>query len=209
VWVRAVLLDNEAVAKELLPELAKAVPELKELLAVYDAEQKPETRKFAAHFIMLKFPGTRPYIENNLLRQEEFGKIDSYRDNWWCSAYPEEMRAAILAEAEPDKPKQPQPEVKLDFLNEAEIKAAKAEQAKLAQLGTGPNYLTSQVVKWGKTNLQDPRLPEALALAVKTTRYGCVDKGTLAFSKSAFQLLHKEFSQSEWTKKTPYFFGEQ
>ncbi len=30
---------------------------------------------------------------------------------------------------------------------------------------------------------------------------------TLTFSKQAFQILHKQFPNSEWTKKTPYYFG--
>jgi len=42
---------------------------------------------------------------------------------------------------------------------------------------------------------------------VRATRYGCTDKETVNYSKAAFDLLHKRYPNSEWTKKTPYYFG--
>jgi hypothetical protein len=42
---------------------------------------------------------------------------------------------------------------------------------------------------------------------VRATRYGCVDKSIGPNSKRAFDLLHNKYPNSEWTKKTPYWFG--
>jgi hypothetical protein len=50
-------------------------------------------------------------------------------------------------------------------------------------------------------------VPEALHIAVTSTRYGCTDKDTGRWSKAAFQLLHKRYPKSEWAKKTPYWFN--
>jgi len=58
----------------------------------------------------------------------------------------------------------------------------------------------------GKGFSQDPRVPEALHLAVRSTRYGCTDDNTTKFSKQAFQLLHKNYPKSEWAAKTKYWF---
>ena len=50
--------------------------------------------------------------------------------------------------------------------------------------------------------------PEALHLAVMTTRYSCTDKDTARWSKAAFDLLHKKYPTSPWAKKTPYWFKD-
>jgi hypothetical protein len=49
-------------------------------------------------------------------------------------------------------------------------------------------------------------VPEALHLAVKSTRYGCTDKETGRWSKAAFDLLRRKYPNSTWAKQTPYWF---
>ena len=66
--------------------------------------------------------------------------------------------------------------------------------------------ISAQAIQWAKEAPDDPRVPEALHLAVRTTRYGCVDGETTSFSKAAFQLLHRRYPKSEWAKKTKYWF---
>ena len=83
---------------------------------------------------------------------------------------------------------------------------ARAELLKLVALEHAPNYLGKAVIDWAKNNAADPRVPEALHLVVRSTRYGCGNDETSTVSKEAFQLLHKNYPKSEWTKKTPYWF---
>jgi len=83
---------------------------------------------------------------------------------------------------------------------------AKKEWEKLSSLGTAPNYLCHQVIEWAQRNPEDPRVPEALHLAVKSTRYGCTDPDTSQLSKTVFQLLHKRYSRSNWARKTKYWY---
>jgi hypothetical protein len=45
-----------------------------------------------------------------------------------------------------------------------------------------------------------------LALAVKSTRFGCADQKTGTLSKAAFDLLHSLYPKSSWTDKTKYWF---
>ena len=92
------------------------------------------------------------------------------------------------------------------FLNAAQEAAGAEEWKKLQAIGAGPNYMSRVVLEWAKSNPQDPRVPEALALAVRSTRYGCTDAATTQWSKQAFQFLHKHYPTSEWAKKTPYYF---
>jgi hypothetical protein len=94
------------------------------------------------------------------------------------------------------------------FLSEAEKTAARKEHAKLSSLGAAPNYLCRQVIEWAQGHPTDPRAPEALYLAVRTTRYGCTNKETGRWSKAAYDFLHKHYPSSTWAKKTPYWFKD-
>jgi hypothetical protein len=52
--------------------------------------------------------------------------------------------------------------------------------------GHGPNYLAREAVTYGRAHPADPRVPEALALAVRATRFGSTDKNATSWSRSAF-----------------------
>jgi hypothetical protein len=191
-WVRAVLLEDEASALALAPALESLVPELKPYLRSYLTAQGRDAKRFAAVYIILKMAGTRPVVDAGLGRVTEIGKIDDYRDNWWC---PPAERDRQLASAPA-------------FISAADRAKAAEEVKQISALGPAPNYLAAQAVKWANTNSNDPRAPEALHLAVRATRYGCRDGQTGTFSKQAFDSLRRKYPRSEWTKKTPYWFKE-
>ena len=91
------------------------------------------------------------------------------------------------------------------FLTPAERSAALAQSQQL-ESQPGPNYLAAQTVAWVNQAPDDPRAPEALHLAVNTTRYGCTGKNTGQFSKQAFDLLHRRYPASPWTAQTKFWF---
>jgi hypothetical protein len=130
---------------------------------------------------------------------------DSYRDNWWCRSYfvspsPEGAPKSVVF-----IPVQGPPPA---FLTLAEVQKGASEAAALRALGTAPNYISRQVIEWANRRPSDPRVPEALHLAVRTTRYGCTDKDTVRWSKAAFDVLHRKYPNSTWAKKTPYWFKD-
>ena len=84
--------------------------------------------------------------------------------------------------------------------------AAERERAQLDSLGPAPDVLCRRTLAWADRAPQDPRIPEALALAVRATRYGCSAKSTSAWSRRAFQRLHTRYPQSEWTRRTPHWY---
>jgi hypothetical protein len=96
--------------------------------------------------------------------------------------------------------------IQLDFLSAEQVAAARRERAKLLSQGAAPNYLARETVEWAKLNPNNPRVPEALHLAVMATRYSCADKETGPLSQAAWQLLHSRYKNSPWAKKTPYWF---
>jgi hypothetical protein len=215
-WLRAVVLDDDRTASDLVPLLKSLVPSMSPYLDDYLAAKGSDARKFAAIYAWLKFPGLEPNVDSGLGRLLlPLGQQDSFRDNWWCSSASGFERAnapenetetkekatakAFTAMNEGDSPL---------FLDQSQRAAALKEHDRLANFGAAPNYLSRQVISWATKNPNDPRVPEALHLAVKSTRYGCPDKETGAASKAAFQLLHKRYPASPWAKKTPYWYKD-
>lgn len=213
-WVRAVMLEDGATAEGLVPVVKEVEPALKAPLDGYLAKKDPEARKFAAIFTMLKFPGLRPFIAAGAARETSFEKIDNYRDNWWCSFAPAAKEPPEYnyyamgltsdgrqGSSVPDK-SVPEPA----FPDAAAQTKAKEQWRRLVALPAAPSYLTAQVIAFATKFPQDPRVPEALHLAVRTTRYGCTGAETKKFSRQAFELLHKNYPNSAWTKKTPHWY---
>ncbi len=77
----------------------------------------------------------------------------------------------------------------------------------LERIASAPAQLTRAAINWGNASKGDDGAPEALALAVKATRYGCNwHGGHKAYSKPAQELLKSKFSNTQWAKATPYWF---
>ncbi|MEQ1522506.1 MAG: hypothetical protein ABL936_14645 [Aestuariivirga sp.] len=84
------------------------------------------------------------------------------------------------------------------------------EIAALASMPSAPRLLSQSAIRWGKASKGDDGAPEALALAVKTTRYGCNWHGRhRAYSETAQQLLKSKFGSTTWATQTPYWFDCQ
>ncbi len=192
-WLRAVMLDEPRVANELVPVLRKLVPEAAPLLADYVSA--PENlKRFSAIYLWLKYPGLEPVVDVGIGRQTPLNQQDTYRDNWWCGAayVAESVKAA--------------PENLPEFITPEQRATAEKEFANLVRSGATPNYLAQQVIEWSTRARSDRRVPEALHLVVRSTRYGCIDKDTGKWSKAAFDLLHKLYPGSVWARRTPYWF---
>jgi len=201
-FMRAALLDRSATANQAAARLAAVYPEMRELLTAYRAAATPDARRFAAAFLALRFPGLRPFVTAGVGRATAVSEIDSYRDNWWCEAPPGMFGGA----PETDETSGAKPPLAPPEFLKAQQAVAEKEFAALRALGTGPNYLAQTAISWTNKNPADKRAPEALALAVKSTRYGCTDKETGRWSKAAFDLLHRKYPNTSWAKETKYWF---
>ncbi|HEX2269081.1 MAG TPA: hypothetical protein VHH35_06085, partial [Pyrinomonadaceae bacterium] len=207
VWLRAVILGDLKTADELTPILRDLVPELATLLGAYLSATTPQTKKFSAIYAWLQFPGLEPVVDIGLGRTSPLQFQTSYRDNWWCG------NAYYLPEEEKENEVTGPPSFtannthELLFLSASEKENAKQQWSTLGALGAAPNYISQNVVQWATRTPADPRVPEALHLAVMTTRYGCTDKNSGRWSKAAFDLLHRKYPNSTWAKKTPYWFN--
>jgi len=152
-------------------------------------------------FALLKKPGMHPYVDFGYGRfTKDLAKIDPYRDNWWCSSSPTKVapryRPVLFQRDSPGAL----------FLPAAARAQAAAEWQKLQSLPTAPDWLAAQTLAFARAHPQDPRVPEALHLVVRATRYGCTGGQTGDFSHRAFDLLHRRYPTGEWAAKTPYWF---
>jgi hypothetical protein len=212
-WTRAVMLDDAETAQALAPVLASLAPEMKLLLDEYASTTNPANKKAVALYALLKYPGTRPFVDANVGRFTPLNERDTYRDNWWCDSTPGVNTSAGDEESDGDANTDSNSgaatvaTMQLDFLSAAQAAEGKRERAQLLSLGTAPNYLSREAIAWAKSAPNNPRVPEALHISVMATRYGCSDKGTGALSKAAWQLLHTRYKNTVWAKKTPYWFN--
>lgn len=181
VWTRAFVLGNTAVQTEFTPLMEKFAPDYKVSAATSEANSL---------LAIGRNPTIQIYVPVGYGREDSpTNTIDSIRGNWWC----------IEKDAQYDYP---------SFLTAAQKTESVAEQKKIALVGESSTFIAKKAVDFANKNMTNPNTPEILHLAVRSTRYGCRDDQTLQYSKAAFDILHKRFPRSEWTKKTPYYFGE-
>ena len=202
-FMRAALIDDRESALQAAPILEASYPELKEFLAAYQRTTTPEARRFAAAFMALKFPGLRPFVSTGIGRTSALSEMDSYRDNYWCAEPPPPLGGAPSEDESTKRKAVTAPE----FLKPSQTLAAR-QFATLQALGTAPNFLCQTAIDWTEKNPNDPRSPEALHLAVRSTRYGCTNKETGRLSKAAFDLLHRRYPNTKWANATKYWFKD-
>jgi hypothetical protein len=177
-----------------------------------------QQKDFAAVWIILHHPEMQPALETGAARATAGGKIDSFQNNWWAH-----FKFEAVAEGDdpdylyylqwwnrlPSHLKAIFPEGKIPppaFVSETDLSAARNDWNKLERLPLAGDCLASRALQFAHSNPNDRRIPETLHLAVRATRFGSTDAHTPNYSKQAFQLLHKKYPNSEWTRKTPYWF---
>lgn len=210
-WVRSILLEDLNSAAKLQPVIQELDLPLWNTMELFRTAQTAAEKHFAGVFIILNNPGMKPAVKESSLRGATLGELDSYHDNWWCTnmngganwgqSYGGYDKETNLKFVDRD-PNFPFPE----WLTETQKDAARSEWGKLSTIGTAPNYLTEQVLAYAKLRPHDPSVPQSLHLAVRSTRYGCSNIETSRLSKTAFNLLHEHYPQSEWSAKTKYYY---
>ncbi len=209
VLTRSLIMKEEDTTRDLVPVVKTLIPELGPGLDEYRATINRDARAFAGIFMILRFPGLRPYVQANVGRLTPIDQVDNYRDNWWCALDP----ATIGTSRDGDRLSAPLEilyrnvqDQAFEFLSASQANAAQQELQRLASLGTAPNYFSQQVMAWAQRASNDPRVPEALHLVVRATRFGCTDADTGTLSKAAFDLLHERYPKSPWAQKTKYWY---
>jgi hypothetical protein len=207
-WTRAILLDDAASARTFASRIAQLTPELADEMRGYLAAQDAASARFYAVFLMLRAPGLQPMVRPGFGRTTPVTNSDPFRDNWWLvsdratEAARDDQHDALI-DLYPKGPFGPS-----DFLPKDQLSAAQQEWHKLVEgSGNSVNFLAGEAIAWATAHPQDPRVPQALHLVVEATHYGPADGvKSKEYSKQAFDILHRKYPASEWTKKTKYWY---
>lgn len=203
-FIRAVLLDNWELAREIVRFLTSSDLRLKNDFSDFMNAKTQKDEKFATALLILKYPSFDHFLgvrfDQALIGDYIFRTRDIFRRNWWCK---DESRARIYFESGKE---QDDVEALRQFLSDDEMKQAQSEN-EIIYNNVAPNFLAEIVIDYAIDHPQDSRVPQALHSIVDATRYAqCKDKKTTEFSKKAFQLLHNNYPGSYWAKETPYWY---
>lgn len=198
VWTRSVLLNDEALALKVTPDLISKFPEMADVLRVFLEAKTGQQRSNAALFALLRFPHLTPFVVTGV---PEFGKEEDsdyyFETAWWCPLsnvdYDDDGNEVAKTVSSPQ------------FLTAAMLSVAARERRTLNEIGSAKSFLGRRVLEWSRQSPDDPRIPEALFIALKANegyKYGCEswerDEQILAEADS---LLHERYSGSVWTTK--------
>ena len=205
-FTRAVLLDQSQQAVRAAQVVSALAPALRADLGRYIAATDEEARRRIATLTLLHTPGLSVYVEgqdtdDSYARDTPMRRFGhAFPRNWWCWVTP-----AVFDGARPIASNNiPFPQ----FVSEGARLQTAAELKALEGVGTPRNHLISAAIAWAESRRADPDAAEALALAIEGWRWSpCDDNAPKSdLPRRAFTLLHQQFPDSDWAKKTKYWY---
>jgi hypothetical protein len=197
-WTRAILLRKQDTALRITPEIIKNAPELAELMRAYLTAATNEEKANNALYILLKNPRLSPMFTNEIHPFMSSEKMEYYfQTAWWCT--PSDTVYNFKGDTVPKIVSKPR------FLTAIQLQTAREERNALQAIGDGKSYLGKKVIEWAKRSPNDPRIPEALFIAVKANtqyKYGCegwsFDEETRQIAET---ILLDKYPRSPWVAK--------
>jgi hypothetical protein len=205
VWTRAVLLEDAETANAVGPIVARYFPQYGAGWKTYQSAATPQQKKIEAALLLLRLPGASPWFASGLGYPYMRDVIGLVATRWWEHVDADNQAAPDAADNITlcDDCALPLQFAAPAFLTSQDRDRARDEAVRLRQLPGAPAYLGAIIIAWANAQPRDPRVPEALHLVVRATRYG--EKNT-ATSKAAYTLLHDRYRRNSWTSKTPLWF---
>lgn len=200
-WVRAVIANQRAT--EFARELTALKPSYSTGLQLFINASDRAQQIFEAVYFILHHSELQPWVRAGIQRQTRDGRVDDFRDNWWCAVH---SSGQLYRGFDYYQMQSARSQAAVEFLSPEEKQEFETQEEALKNAGSGPEFLSSIAVSWAKSHPDDPRNPETLALAVKTSRFGCPDPNSALGVEAAFHWLHSRYPTSTWTQKTPYWF---
>ncbi|HVA79410.1 MAG TPA: hypothetical protein VNF29_00620 [Candidatus Binataceae bacterium] len=197
-WTRAVLLGDDATARELAPVVGKLMPELKPSMDAWLAAKDSIGRQFDAAFVMLTHPGMRPYVDPGVGRITRLGQIDDLRDNWW--RFPSWSESALSGRG-----RRPPSTTYPLFLSPQQKKSADDQWRRLSAINA-PNLLCAKAIGEARRKPTDERVPQALFQCISAVHLGCSNDQGSDYAKSAFSILHRRYPQSTWALNNRFWY---
>jgi hypothetical protein len=203
IWLRAVLLGDQTIARGIAPIVGELVPDLKPSLEAWNAANGREERRFALAMMVLRNPGIRPYVAPGLGRLTALGTIDEFRDNWWPSY--NSVALAPYRSGTPSTPAATPVSKYPSFLSPTERESAQREWNRLSAID-GPEFLCRAALEHAGVHPKDERVPEALYRCISAVHLGSATERSNDLAKRAFQLLHRRYGDSEWAQRNQFWY---
>jgi hypothetical protein len=214
-WSRAVLLDRDdegrraaAVLRDLAPHVARDVDR-------YLNAPTSEDRHRAAILLLLRTPGMHRDVRG-LDHNETVDDIEPLRTfaqfggNWWCGLPERDRFNAPVGSPSSELIRLLYPAGRVpypSFITDSEREVTERELDTLKTTGPARSYLAREALTWARERPDDPDVPEALARAVRGWRFAnCYDDADWRMVERAFTTLHRRYPQSEWAKRTKYWY---
>nr|NUR38233.1 hypothetical protein [Sphingomonas sp.] len=220
-WTRAYLIDRRIPKK--LDQLMRALNP--EVVAAWRSKLGARTDDHALLLDVLRSPGMNLRAASRADEVSQYGdeatkptEIDVYQhslNNWWCGPIAADFNARdeeALSGALTADPREPEGRAEAEKMLAQSWVWQALDGRERAALGTrpmAPRMLAEGAVVWGaKANPSKPDgADEALALAIRATRYGCQFQGGHGrWSKAAWDLLHQRFPNTDAAHRTRWWF---
>lgn len=208
---RAVMLDRPDAGSRAAAVLSQLVPALRADLDRYVAASDADARRRAGVLLLLRTPG----LSINVIGRDtndSYGRAEPHRTfghaslrNWWCGVKDDVGEGPASLVTGPGRAPSPL------FLSDAERQAADRERTTLAATGEVRTYVIREAIAWASARRADPDAAEALALAIEGWRWSECTYDTVKsdLPRRAFVLLHRQYPDSEWARKTKYWYDSR
>lgn len=202
VFVRASLLARKSELLQAARQIRVNGEDAKKRLKDLEETKSDEELFRRAMFLIMHAPAFRPRLFQIHHLDVDFETRVTSNTNWWCA--PGERPAEGTESTAITAPSFPMSEIQAGFLSPEERNQAHAEQEALKALPSAPDMFLTSAIRWSKDTPKDSRVPEALHLAIKSSRWSTCAKVS---SQEAFKILHAKHPQSPWAKKTPHWYA--
>jgi hypothetical protein len=212
-FTRAVLLNRHDWALVVAPILRSLAPELAGDLDRYTRETTVDGRRRAAVLLFLRTPGMTTDIRGlddtfSIDVPEPRRVFENFVAVWWCDGLQRrQMREHRAIESGIIRILYPSRQVPPPAFTTPEERAAiERELVDLDAIGPATRYLATIALEWARQRPGDTEAAEALSRIVNGWRRACRDPKDFQLAQRAFQALHRQFPNSEWAKRTPYWY---
>ncbi|KTD65082.1 hypothetical protein [Legionella shakespearei] len=219
IWARATLLGKFAIADAVAAETIKLNPALTTTIKASRKTKNQDERYRLFVNALLHYPELNPIINlrntwNPVLDDDELtyrieprivaGKYHEWP--YWCAnlTRTREMKYDEDVNENVNRVLLQTPIAKL--LTSAQQKEWVKEQEQINSLPDGAQWIADTTARLARKHHKDQRYAELLGLSVRATRIvACYNSSSFA-SQRAFAALHRFYPESEWAKRTKYYY---
>jgi hypothetical protein len=197
-WMRFDLLGQDSDALAAAKRIEQGTPALAADMRKYQTQANLQERRHIMLVTAIKWQLT-PTLNAYMATRDDFPSpnLDDVTASMWCKL-PAKAGVSIDEDTGIENAP-PSPDTGNTAIRDKDL-------AQLGSLKTATGFVGDHVLRRAAAVPKDPELPWLLYVVVQSTRGGCLDADAKTLSKNAFTLLGKRYGNTEWSRKTPYYY---